>query len=74
MRRMGKMPRGVFAEFVRGNTVLKHHCTVNKMFSTSGSKFAALVRRYQRALDHYFITFPVELDSPPPLSRSAPIC
>ena len=29
MRRMGKMPRGIFAEFVRDNTVLKHHCTVD---------------------------------------------
>ena len=72
MRRERKMPRGLFAAFVRDNTVIKHHCTVSKKFSTSNPKFSATIRRYQRALEHYCTTHPVELDDMYPLSRSAP--
>ena len=73
LRRERKLPRGFFVAFVRDNTVLKHHCTVDKKFSTSNLKFAAAVRRYQRALEFYCAEHPVELDDIPPLSRSAPL-
>ena len=73
MRRQRKIPRGVFASFVRGNAVLKHHCTVNKKFSTSNLKFTAAVRRSQRCLEFYCAEHPDELDDTPPLSRSAPL-
>ena len=66
------MPRGLFAQFVRDNTVLEHHCTVDKMFSTANKKYSALVRRYQRVLEQYCAQCPVELDAIYPLSRSAP--
>ena len=53
MRQMRKMPRGVWAEFVRGNPVLKHHCTVKKVFSKDVVKYRSLLRRYNRALSYF---------------------
>ena len=71
MRQLKRMPRGLFAEFVRDTTVLKHHCTVDKKFSTHGKRYTSLVRRYHRALEQYCTTYPLELDAIHPLSRSA---
>ena len=71
MRRERQMPHGLFVQFVRCHTVLKHHCTEgNKFYTRNNPRYIACLKRYQSALAFYSKQYPLEFDDISPLSRS----
>ena len=66
IRNTRRIPRGLFAAFVRQHPTIMQRCTDGKIFATSNLRYVAILRFYMEAVRTYCIKHPVVLENHDP--------